>query len=244
MLDLTDSIYSSPELAREHLERLQWPNGPVCPRCGNDDQARITRLKGKSTRPGVYKCRACAKPFTVTVGTVFERSHVPLNKWVLAAHLYASSKKGMSAHQLHRMLGVTYKTAWFMAHRLREAMSAAPGNDDAATGPGQNAGAAGDRRPTLDAAGHRMGRSQGDDPAAGRDEKETEETRDEADTKALRHALRQVYQHCADRHRHRYLAEFSFRHDHRAALGVDDHERATEILRGARHKRLTYRSLS
>ena len=80
------------------------------------------KLEGKSTRPGVYKCRDCRKPFSVTVGTVFERSKIPLNTWVLATHLLSSPKKGMSAHQLHRMLGVTYKTAWFMAHRIREAM--------------------------------------------------------------------------------------------------------------------------
>lgn len=82
----------------------------------------ITELKGKSTRPGVRKCNDCRKPFTVTVGTVFERSKVPLNKWVLATHLMAASKKGISAHQLHRTIGVTYKTAWFMFHRIREAM--------------------------------------------------------------------------------------------------------------------------
>ncbi len=79
-------------------------------------------MKGKSTRPGVYQCNSCRKPFSVTVGTLYERSHVPLNKWLLASHLMVASKKGMSAHQLHRMLGVTYKTAWFMAHRIREGM--------------------------------------------------------------------------------------------------------------------------
>jgi transposase-like protein len=84
---------------------------------------RITKLKGKSTRPGVYKCKDCKKPFSVTVGTVMERSKIPLNKWVLAAHLICASKKGMSAHQLHRMLGTTYETAWFLFHRLREAMT-------------------------------------------------------------------------------------------------------------------------
>src|SRR5690606_637865 len=85
-------------------------------------QARITKLQGKSTRPGVYKCKECRKPFSVTVGTVMERSHIPLTKWLLAMHLMTSSKKGMSAHQLHRMMGITYDSAWFLAHRLREAM--------------------------------------------------------------------------------------------------------------------------
>ena len=122
MFDLTNAIYQDAAKAREHLEKIQWPEGPVCPHCGNCDQDRVTKLEGKSTRAGVYKCNECRKPFSVTVGTVFERSKVPLNKWVLASHLMAASKKGMSAHQLHRMLGVTYKTAWFMAHRIREAM--------------------------------------------------------------------------------------------------------------------------
>ncbi len=113
-------IYSDETAARRHLEGLLWPDGPVCPHCGV--LAEATKLKGSSTRPGVYWCNACEKPFSVTVGTVFERSHIPLHKWLYATHLLASSKKGISAHQMHRMLGVTYKSAWFMMHRLREAM--------------------------------------------------------------------------------------------------------------------------
>src|SRR5688572_1130708 len=116
-------IYTDETAAREHLEKLLWPEGPFCPHCGNADPTRIRKLAGKSTRPGVYKCNECRKPFSVTVGTVFERSHVPLNKWILAVHLMGASKKGMSAHQMHRMLGVQYKTAWFMEHRIREAMT-------------------------------------------------------------------------------------------------------------------------
>ena len=112
--------FTDPAAARAHLESVRWPNGPVCPHCGAVD--RITTLKGKSHRPGLYECGHCRDQFTITVGTVFERSKIPLHKWLLAATLFAASKKGMSAHQLHRMLGVTYKTAWFMAHRLREAM--------------------------------------------------------------------------------------------------------------------------
>ena len=118
-MNLTDSIYHDNNAAREHLESLLWPDGPYCPRCGVTGD-RITKLRGKSTRPGVHKCKDCRKPFTVTVGTVMERSKIPLNKWVLAAQLMASSKKGMSAHQLHRMIGTTYETAWFLFHRLRE----------------------------------------------------------------------------------------------------------------------------
>jgi transposase-like protein len=119
--DLANPIYSDDDAARAHLERLLWPHGAVCPRCGVIGNAVL--LKGKSTRPGVYKCRekACRKPFTVTVNTVMERSKIPLHKWVLAAHFMASSKKGMSALQLMRMMGVTYETAWFLFHRLREA---------------------------------------------------------------------------------------------------------------------------
>src|ERR1700690_1428560 len=118
--DLRNAIYHDDDRAREHLEALLWPQGPVCPRCGVMGD-RITKLQGKSTRPGVYKCKDCRKPFSVTVGTVMERSHIPLHKWVLAAQLMASSKKGFSAHQLHRMLGTNYETAWFLFHRLREA---------------------------------------------------------------------------------------------------------------------------
>ena len=118
-LDLTNPIYHDDNAAREHLESLLWPDGPNCPRCGVMGD-RITKLKGKSTRPGVHKCKDCRKPFTVTVGTVMERSKIPLCKWVLAAQLMASSKKGMSAHQLHRMINTTYETAWFLFHRLRE----------------------------------------------------------------------------------------------------------------------------
>lgn len=113
-------IYTDETTARKHLEGLLWPDGPVCPHCGVLEAA--TKLNGKSTRAGVYKCRECEKPFSVTVGTVFERSHIPLHKWLYAAHLLASSKKGISSHQMHRMLGITYKSAWFMMHRLREAM--------------------------------------------------------------------------------------------------------------------------
>src|SRR5438067_9321150 len=119
-VDLRNPIYHDEDAARQHLERVLWPQGPVCPRCGVMGD-RITKLQGKSTRPGVYKCKDCRKPFSVTVGTVMERSHIALPKWVLAATLMASSKKGMSAHQLHRMMDISYEAAWFMFHRLREA---------------------------------------------------------------------------------------------------------------------------
>jgi len=111
--------------AREYLEGIRWPNGPVCPHCGTYE--RISKIQGTSHRPGLYQCLECREQFTVTVGTVFERSKVSLDKWVFAASLMAASKKGISSKQIERMLGVTYKTAWFMTHRLREAMKAPGG---------------------------------------------------------------------------------------------------------------------
>lgn len=122
-MNLTNPIFHDEEAARAHFEAIRWPNGPHCPHCGNADSSRITKLQGKSTRPGVHKCKECEKPFTATIGTVYERSHIPLHKWLLATHILCSSKKGVSAHQLWRMLGFgSYRTAWFMAHRIREGM--------------------------------------------------------------------------------------------------------------------------
>lgn len=119
------SILSAPYFHDEtaavaHLESILWADGIVCPKCGTIDKSG--QLKGKTARPGLRKCYSCRKQFTVKVGTVFESSHIPLHKWLQAAYLMASSKKGISSHQLHRTLEVTYKTAWFMTHRLREAM--------------------------------------------------------------------------------------------------------------------------
>jgi transposase-like protein len=125
--------YNDPEAARAHLESVRWPRGPVCPHCGAVD--RISKLGGKAHRPGVYDCGHCRDQFTVTVGTVFERSKIGLDKWLLAASLMAASKKGISSKQVERMLGVTYKTAWFMTHRLREAMKDSSG--DMLGGPGK-----------------------------------------------------------------------------------------------------------
>ena len=124
--DLQNPIFHDDNLAREALEAVRWPDGPVCPHCGNADPATMPRIKGKkrSHRPGLYYCNACQGQFTVTVGTVFERSKILLSKWWLAMHLMGASKKGISAHQLWRMLGFgSYRTAWFMAHRIREAMT-------------------------------------------------------------------------------------------------------------------------
>lgn len=121
--DLTDPVFNNEDAARAYFESVRWPDGkPVCPHCGVVGET--TLVKGKSHRPGLYQCNACLKPFTVTVGSVMESSHVPLHKWALAFRLMAASKKGVSAHQLMRMLGLgSYRTAWFMAHRVREAMA-------------------------------------------------------------------------------------------------------------------------
>jgi transposase-like protein len=128
--DLTNPIFTDEEAARKHFEAIRWPDGVTCPHCGVIGEA--TELQGKSTRPGLYKCRDCQKPFTATMGTLYERSHIPLHKWLLATHLMAASKKGISAHQLWRMLGFgSYRTAWFMAHRIREGMAPLKGT----TGP-------------------------------------------------------------------------------------------------------------
>jgi transposase-like protein len=121
-----EARFHDEDAARAHLESLRWPNGWICPHCGATGRiCRITSQtgeKGKGARPGLLFCGDCRKQFSVTVGTVFEDSKVPLHKWVLATHLLCSSKKGISSHQLHRILGVSYKTAWFMTHRIREAM--------------------------------------------------------------------------------------------------------------------------
>ena len=142
MMNITAPRFTDPDAAREHLEALHWPNGPFCPRCGSVDVKRLPTQLGRKTkahphgteRKGVVQCNGCRQQFTVTVGTVFESSKVPLNKWLLANHLLCASKKGISAHQLSRMLGVTYKTAWFMAHRIREAMT--PTDNGPMGGPG------------------------------------------------------------------------------------------------------------
>jgi transposase-like protein len=123
---LSDPMFNNEAAALQHIERSRWGNNPYCPHCGS---LRVRRMEGK-TQAGMFLCNDCRDKFTVRTGTVMERSHVPLHKWLLATHLMAASKKGMSAKQMERMLGVTYKTAWFLCHRIREAMSGA-----APTGP-------------------------------------------------------------------------------------------------------------
>lgn len=320
-MDITAAIYNDPNAAREHLEAIHWPHGPICPHCGNVDPSRIKKMEGKSTRPGVYQCNECRKPFSVTVGTVFERSHIPLNKWVLASHLMAASKKGMSAHQLHRMLGVTYKTAWFMAHRIREAMkedvkSAGPMGGEGKTveadetyigkretprktirpraQPYTKSGKSGgaqkrivvglverggkarmfhlndatasnvrevlvrnvDRSSTLYTDSSNLYTRTGTEYATHKttNHSKGEYSRREGDVvvhsntienvfSVFKRGMIGVYQHCGEAHLHRYLAEFDFRYNRRKALGIEDGERAADLLRMARDKRLTYRRI-
>lgn len=320
MFELTAPIYSDPDKAREHLEAIQWPHGPICPHCGNSAQDRIAKVEGKkhSHRAGLYYCNECKGQFTVTVGTVFERSKIPLNKWVLASHLMAASKKGMSAHQLHRMLGVTYKTAWFMAHRIREAMK----EDNATSGPLGGEGKTieadetyigrtdvdylspsrkgqprlkrkmkpkrtvvslverggkvrsfhiklatkgsvreilvrnADRASSLYTDESNLYSATGAEYAAHRTVKHSAKEYARREGEAIIHTntienvfsvfkrgMIGVYQHCGEAHLHRYLAEFDFRFNRRAALKVSDLERADMLLEAIRGKRLTYRRI-
>ncbi len=295
-----NKIYTDETAARKHLEKLLWPDGPYCPHCGNTDPKRIHKLQGKSTREGVYKCRECEKPFSVTVGTVFESSHVPLHKWVYAAHLLTASKKGISSHQLMRMLGVSYKTAWFMSHRIREGMRPKelpplggsgkiveadetffvnkkgfpirPGIGhkmaivslverggsirstviDAMTRPDIERIVRGNlhresRLMTYTAAYYRRG-DLGAKQHEMVDHSIGEYVRGDAHTNTLegyysifKRGMKGVYQHCGEKHLHRYVAEFDFRYSNRIGLGVNDKARAEKALQGITGKRLTYR---
>jgi len=307
-VNLTDPRFTDPDKAREYLEAQRWPNGPNCPHCGNADNSKISELKGAAHRPGLYQCNECREQFTVTVGSVMERSKIPLNKWLLAMHLMGSSKKGVSAHQIHRTLEITYQSAWFMMHRLREAMRV------------------GDLAPPMGGTGSvveidetYIGRKEGAEVRRGgahknivlslierggearsfhvettkREDiipivkaniaKETHVMTDESNTygdlgkhfkshdvvdhsrkeyaytdrvrnlnisinsaeghySVFKRGMKGVYQHCAEKHLHRYVAEFDFRHSNRSALGVEDTERVAKIIKGTSGKRLTYRA--
>lgn len=295
--------------AYRFVEARVWPTGPICPHCGGVE--RISTMKGKSTRIGTYKCYQCRKPFTVKVGTIFESSHVPLRIWLQAIFLMASSKKGISSNQLHRTLGVTLKTAWFLSHRIREAMR--PG------GPGPLGGAG----KIVEADETYFGQRENFMPSSRRGDRpyvkrkmaskrsvvalverggeartfhvdratkaavtkivtdnvdretylHTDESRlygdaDQlfAEHRTVRHSddeyvrgdvhtntveglfsvfkrgMHGTYQHCGEKHLHRYLAEFDFRYNARVALGVNDVERADLALAGVADKRVTYRT--
>lgn len=311
-MKLTDPIFSDADKARVFMEAQRWPNGPTCPHCGNADASKITGLAGKAHRAGLYQCAECREQFTVTVGTIYERSKIPLNKWLLAIFMLNAGKKGTSAHQIHRQLGVTYKTAWFMCHRIRESMRqegldplGGKGKvveaDETYFGkpdqprvsprrsrdgrpyikqPRQNTRPivalverGGSVRsfyaPVADAAAvaeivrknvKRESRLHTDEsrlyPALGKEfaAHETvnhgakEYARGDVTTNSVetyfsvfKRGMRGTYQHCKEKHLHRYLAEFDFRFNHRTALGFTDGERAALSIKNAEGKRLTYR---
>jgi len=317
MTDLTNlPIFADADLAREHLESVLWPDGVTCPHCGvvrdgitavNTTTKRKKPLApGKKHRParaGLYHCNACEEQFTVTVGTVMESSHIPLNKWLLAFYLMCSSKKGISAHQLHRTFGITYKSAWFMAHRIREALRTGglappspmggPGKvveaDETFTGnlpdaairsgfhhkmailtlverrgrarsfhiPTANARSimpiiydnlADETKVMTDDAGyygshirdyyeHQVVNHSKEEWARG----DVHTNTVEGFFSIFKRGMRGIYQHCSEKHLHRYLAEFDFRYSNRSKLGVEDSERTDRALTGVQGKRLTYK---
>jgi transposase-like protein len=309
---LKNPIFNDETAAREWLETRVWPEGPICAHCGatGDD---VTKLEGKAHRPGLYQCSQCREQFTVTVKTVFERSKIPLTKWLAALFLMTASKKGVSAHQVHRMLDISYKSTWFMMHRLREAMRSGGleplggtgkvveadetyfGNIPEAKRPkftksgrpvSKNPGGPKNKRAVL-ALVERGGRVRSFHPAVADGEtvakivreniaRETTLHTDEsnlyhrvgkefASHETVAHSLgeyvrgdvhsntiegyfsifkrgmRGVYQHCSEKHLHRYLAEFDFRYNNRIALGVNDLMRAETLAGGIVGKRLTHR---
>lgn len=295
------SVLSAPYFHDEaaayaELEATLWPNGPVCPRCSG--QGRITSVKGG--RIGLYRCGPCKRQFTVKVGTVFESSHVPLNLWLQAVFLMCSSKKGISSLQLMRTLDVQYKTAWFMTHRIREAMksgSLPPMGGEGATveidetfigkkeGVEQRRGfahkhavltlverggsarsfhvdstrsselypiilanvAPGTRVMTDEARQYRRLKKHFPDHQTV-EHSADEYVRGEAYTNTVegfysvfKRGMKGVYQHCGEKHLHRYVAEFDFRYSNRVRLGIDDFARTRNALYGIIGKRLMYR---
>jgi transposase-like protein len=306
---LSKAHFHDEEAAFAKLESIIWPNGPVCPHCGGKE--RIYVLKGVKdkkgrVRPGLKKCGHCRKQFTARVGTVFESSHIPLHKWMQAVHLLCSSKKGISSHQLHRVLEITYEAAWFMSHRIREAMRSG------ALAPMGGTGTSG----VVEADETFVGRKKGETRRRGGGahknavlalverggqvrtvhvenvkaatllpivnaniSKEARVMTDDAATyynkldgfaghgtvnhsakeyvryggpfpihtntvegyfSIFKRGMKGVYQHCSEKHLHRYLAEFDFRYNSRSALGIEDEERTERALSGIVGKRLTY----
>lgn len=309
---LSDDYLHDEAKAYELVESVLWPDGPVCPHCGTMDRA--SPMKGKSTRIGAYKCYACRKKFTVKIGTIFEDSHIPMRTWLQAIYLMASSKKGISSNQLHRTFGISLRSAWYMSHRIREAMR------DGALKPPPMGGAGGvvevDETVYGRTATHPKGRRRGSGIKSSQHlnvilslverggsvrsyhveggtvsqvipivydniDRETQVMTDAAQmykyrlkhfashdrvdhTKGeyaryedgkpvittntvegyfsvFKRGMRGTYQHCKERHLHRYLSEFDFRYNNRVALGVSDQERATKMLEGVKGKRLKYR---
>ena len=299
---LSQPQFHNEEAAYAYVEARLWPEGPVCPHCGGVE--RISKMQGKSTRVGAYKCYQCRKPFTVKIGTIFEDSKVAMHLWLQAMYLIAGSKKGISSNQLHRTLGVTLKTAWFMSHRIREAMR--DGNptmfggeggsvqaDETWIGniPGVERGKGGfrhkmkivsllDERTGRTRSVHASGMIPGEVANIVRANVELESVlvtdearhywrvgREFADHRKVFHGagnyskdgfstnaiegyfsifkrgMRGIYQHCTEKHLHRYLAEFDFRYSNRVALGYNDADRADALLSGIVGKRLTYQTV-
>jgi transposase-like protein len=310
---LKNPIFQDETKARDWLEARVWANGRICPHCGNADQDKITKLDGSAHRAGLYQCNEpdCREQFTVTVGTVFERSKIPLTKWLASLFLMTASKKGVSAHQVHRMLGISYKSAWFLMHRLREAMRT--GGLEPLGGAGKvveadetyfgkaetqhvspsrkgraytKRGKFKNNRPIV-ALVERGGKVRSfhvavtDQNAVAKIVRENvakesrlhtdesslyngslmhvrqhervkhtahEYVRDDVTTNTIesyfsvfKRGMRGTYQHCSEKHLHRYLAEFDFRYNNRIALGIGDSDRASELAKGIVGKRLTYR---
>ncbi len=298
MSNLSAPHFHDEQAAHDYIEARVWANGRVCPHCGVIEKSG--KLAGKSTRVGLYKCYACRKPFTVKVGTVFESSHVKLHLWLQAIYLMAASKKGISANQLHRTLGVTLKTAWFMSHRIREAMRSGdlspmgsgggiveidetfigakadaryigPGYahknavltlvdrsgssrsfhidraDKANIWPIINANLDKEARVVTDDAGYYRTLNTQYTHAFVRHAK-GEYSKGEITTNNVegyfsifKRGMRGIYQHCSEKHLHRYLAEFDFRYSNRKSNGYTDTERAEAAVMGIVGKRLTYR---
>lgn len=303
---LSKKYFQSEKAAFEHLEATLWNDGVICPHCGSVDSARrLQGVKGKNgrVRNGLWKCYAkeCRKQFTARVGTVFESAHIPLHKMLQAVYLMTASKKGISSHQLHRTLEITYKSAWFLTHRIREAMR------DGTLAPMGGAGGIVEIDETYigKQAGHaaakgaahknivltlveRGGRARSHHISSfGLAEvvpivrtnvrRESRLMSDEArqyvgigqefaEHGAVNHSvyewgrgdvhtntvegyysifkrgMKGVYQHCSEKHLHRYLAEFDFRYSNRVRLGIDDKARAGRALKGIVGKRLPYRA--
>ena len=315
-MNLTDKRFQDASEARKWFELQRWPNGPWCPHCGNANPDQITAMHGKAHRDGVSQCneKECRLQFSVTVGTIMERSKIPLNKWLLAMHLMSSSKKGYSAHQLHRTLGITYQSAWFLAHRIREAMKdmnpapmggegkvieadetyhgkrETPRKDRTArTKPSKNSKRGGADKRVIFGLVERGGKARTFHinqatawevrkiivrHVSRKSDLHTDEARiyselgKEFDAhktvihskfeyvrgnvhtntvenvwSVFKRGMKGIYQHCGEAHLHRYLAEFDFRYNNRAALKVSDTERTENIAKGIEGKRLTYRRI-
>ncbi len=306
---LSKPYFHNEAAAFEHVEAVLWPEGPVCHHCGSIKKPyKLAGVRSKASkknpegieRYGLYKCADCRSQFTVRMGTIFEESHIPLHKWLQAIHLMCSSKKGISAHQMHRTLEITYKTSWFLCHRIRYAMQSTNAEPMGGAGkivevdetfigktdlvPTGTKGKGfknvvvtlverGGEARSFHTAGHRRFDVEG--PMLANIKKETNLMTDDAlQYRAIgkkfashefvnhtndeyvrgtshtntvegfysifKRGMKGVYQHCSEKHLHRYLAEFDFRYSNRVAVGTNDEGRANKALVKLIGKRLTY----